>query len=157
MRLFRVALLLVALLMLRPAPARAEVIDGPVIAVVVGLGNVAALSTSVAAIVYAVDGRAFDDPWVVAALFSSAICGATTVAIGIDGLSQSDGPGLGIVLALEAALTIWPAYWTVRSALSEVDPGEKFDAEVAPKETRDPENSARLPSVPSHFSFGGSF
>jgi hypothetical protein len=143
-------------------PARAQVRENPAIITVTVLGTLGGVATSVGAIVYAVEQRAFEGPWVVASLFSSAICGAMTVSFAVSGFSESSvGLDTGLGMLFYAAMTIWPTYWTVRGALSDVDPGEKFEGDVVPEETEDPAESLELRSsqLPGAklFTFGGSF
>ncbi|MCK6548282.1 hypothetical protein L6R52_20715 [Myxococcota bacterium] len=101
--------------------------DDPVITSVAVLGTLGGLTTSIAAIVYASEGRTFDDAWVVTSLFTTAICGAMTAAIAMD--APSTGGAMPIVGTLFfGTLAAWPAYWTVKSSLADADPGEPFDA-----------------------------
>jgi hypothetical protein len=118
--------------------ARAAVIEGPVAGTAVALGTIGGMATSVAAIVYAFDNRAFDTSWVITSLITSAICGSTSVALMVSGDVDSFWGVTGVMFY--AALTIWPGYYVVRTSLSSVDPGDRFDAydtEVAPAPTED--------------------
>lgn len=139
--------------------AEAQVSGNPVITTIAVVGTLGGVATSVGAAVYAIEGRAFDDGWVVGALISSGICGAMTGAIAVEGITSSDGSiAIGIGMLFYAAITIWPAYWVIRTSLSEVDPGDKLEGEYLPEEPVDPFAASRLPQLPATtFSFGGSF
>jgi hypothetical protein len=128
------ALLLASVLALAPAVARADVSDQTsiVAGVMVGLGTAGALATSIAALVYAADGRAFDTPWIVAALFSAAFC----VAAGI-GVIAADYGGAPLIAPTYFALAAWPLGWSVRSAFAPAGFGEPLDAPAPPPTTHD--------------------
>lgn len=102
-------------------PRRSGGQSDAVLGVVQGLGTIGAVTTSVAAIVYAVQGRAFGSGWVVATLFSSAICAAASIRYATE---VSNGGGEAVGMAVYALLALWPAGWTVWSALSGAEPGE---------------------------------
>lgn len=160
MRLVFAAVLALALWLSGSAHrAEAQVSGNPAIVTIAVVGTLGGIASSVGAVVYAVEDRAFDDVWIVSSLISSGICGAMTGAIAVEGFSSGDGGVIGGVgLVFYAALTIWPAYWVVRTSLSEVDPGDKFDGEYLPEEPVDPFASSRLPQLPATtFSFGGTF
>lgn len=118
--------------------------DNAVIVTTVTLGTLGGLATSISALVYALDGRTFDGGWIVGSLFSSAVCGAMTGAIiagGIDGRGTSGS--LTIIGTLFfGTLTAWPAYWTVRTAVADVEPGERLEVREVPR--RDLESAANL-------------
>lgn len=123
-----------ALLVLAPAPARAGVEGDGVIVSAVVLGSLAGAANTVAALVYGLDQRAFDVPWVVSSMFSTAICGGLTVSFVVD-LAGGADPGLVIGILFFGALAAIPGYWTVRSALAESDPGERFDGPTLEAQT----------------------
>ncbi|MFO0727430.1 MAG: hypothetical protein U1E65_26875 [Myxococcota bacterium] len=119
----RLALLAATCLALSSAPSWAATSDEQ-LALGIGVSVVSlsgSLVTGVAAIIYARKGLAFDTPWAVAALISSAfsISAAITAATQLD----NGGAGLGVALGAVAA---WPLGYTIRSALSEAEPGQPF-------------------------------
>jgi hypothetical protein len=124
----------VAMLAVLSLPARAfagpDDAQSALIGTMVGLGTVGALTSGIAAAVYAVEGRAFTTPWVVVSLFSAAMCAG--MAIGLAGTDRIDaGPVLAV---LYAGLAAWPAAWSVRSSLNPAGFGAPLDApEPAPK------------------------
>jgi hypothetical protein len=139
----------------RAAPAEAQVIDGnaEVQGVVLAVGTLAGLTNSVATVVYAAQNRSFDHGWVISSFVSTAVCGA--FAVGLTAEASDTGEGALVVSALVYyVLALWPGAWTLRGALSEVAPGERFDA-AAPKPEalaappRDPFRRARSPRLPA--------
>lgn len=123
------AVALVSVLALAARDVRAEdvVSDDPVITTAAVLGTLGGLTTSIAAIVYAAEDRTFDDAWVVTSLFTTAICGAMSVAMALD--APNTGGALPIIGTMFfGTLAGWPLYWTAKSALADADPGEPFDA-----------------------------
>lgn len=130
-------------------PAEAEVVkDHPVYIAAVAAGFFGGLGNSVAAIVYAAQDRSFHSPWVMSTLFSTAVCATFSGTLIYDS-AQSGATPLGIVGTITfLAFAIWPAAWLVRSSLSEVAPGQRFDADVTPEETEDPAE-ALLPRSPN--------
>ena len=95
---------------------------------VVAAGTLGGLSASIAGIVYAVQGRAFDSGWIVASLVSSAICAATVVQLG---QTADIEPVAMVGVVLYSVLGVWPLAWTVRSALGSAAPGEAFHPPTA--------------------------
>jgi hypothetical protein len=129
MKMRSLALSICSAAILVGAEARADVVeDNAATMTIVGLGVVGGIATSIAAIVYAVDDRSFDSPWIVASLFSAAVCGAMTVALIAD-TAGGTGDKTTSVLSIFALVpaTIWPTFWTVRTAIADVEPGERFD------------------------------
>lgn len=124
-RIFALTLLSLAL----AAPAEASVVEGdqPELLVPVVAGSLGGIATSIAAIVYALDDRAFDDAWILGSMFSTAVSGAMFAGFLANAPNQ---PGSETLLGalFFGALTAWPAYWTVKTALAEVEPGERFDS-----------------------------
>lgn len=114
------AALVVLLASARPALVRADddfgtddEVQQPIVISLAVTSMIGTLVTGSAAIVYAINGKAFDTPWLVAALFS----GALTVGTGVS-LLTFDGdvaPPVGVGLI---ALGAWPLAYSVRSALS---------------------------------------
>lgn len=154
-----VPVLAVASAVAGPRPAQASVDPDPVIGGAVLLGFFGGLTTTTAAIVYAAEGRAFDSPWVVASAISSAICGATAVSFAHDGFRYGHGTFTIITSLTFGVLAAIPGYFTVRSALSEAEPGELFPIDPPPVSAalRDPLSEARalppLPPVSGAFTF----
>ncbi|MEQ9498492.1 MAG: hypothetical protein RIT81_16575 [Deltaproteobacteria bacterium] len=134
-----------------PSSASAQVEGDEVIVTTAVLGTIAGITNAIAVTVYAVEGRALGSGWVVSTLFSTAICGALTTSF-IVAAARNDGVGYSIGTLFYALLTVWPGYYVIRSSLSEAEPGEYFDAEVAPDDTEDPISSLtpaprRLPTA----------
>lgn len=121
------------------SPAEAEVIeDHPVYIAAVAAGFAGGLGNSVAAIVYAAQGRSFHSAWVVSTLFSTAVCATFSGSLIYDS-AQTGATPLGVVgMITFLAFSIWPTAWLVRSSISEVGPGQRFDSEVAPPKSEDP-------------------
>ncbi len=110
---------------------------------VASVGAVGGLVTSIAAIVYATRGRAFDTPWVVASLFSAALCVANAITAGTSDIDGAVPIAIGV-----GAVGAWPLAYTIRSALSEAAPGELFDpppSEAAPLPRRSSFDFGRPP------------
>lgn len=104
-------------------PARAASDEQEAVGITVAsVGAIGGLVTSVAAIVYATRGRAFDTPWVVASLFSAAFCVANAITAGTSDIDGAVPIAIGV-----GAVGAWPLAYTIRSALSEAEPGEPFD------------------------------
>lgn len=144
----RAAPILVALGALMSAePAEAAVVDGdqPAIVITLGLGSLGAVTTSIAALVYAVRGRSFHTPWVVVSMFSCAITGAFATTLMVDTAREGFGTARAIGLLVYLGLTAWPGYFTVRSALSPGPPGSPFDYEVGYEEAAAWRRPARDP------------
>jgi len=120
---------LAAALGLGPAAAEAAVVDGdqPAIVLTLGLGTLAGITTSIAAIVYAVKGKSFHTPWVVVSMFSCAITGSFAATLAVDTAREGFGAIRAIGLLSFAGLTAGPLYFTIRSALSPGPPGAYFD------------------------------
>lgn len=115
--------------------ARAEFVnaDNPGILIAVTFGSLAGLTTSIAATVYAVQGKTFDSGWIVPALFGGAVTTTMSISLIADAADRgfSTGHGVGILALL--ALTAWPTYWTIRTAIADVDPGEYLEPELDPE------------------------
>src|SRR5437016_266780 len=104
--------------------AHADVVksDIPIIAATT-VSILGGITTSIAAIIYAFDHRAFDSGWVVASLFSSAFCTAFTGAILVSTFSDGLNAANGIGILFFTAVTAWPFYWTLKGwVLEDVDP-----------------------------------
>lgn len=140
-----IATLAVACAIASPSEAEAEVVAAnPAMLAVVTLGTVGGLTSSVGAIVFSLEHRTFTSGWVVTALFSTAICGAMTTALIVEGARGGNGAGGALFGAVfYAAITLWPGYWTVRSALAEAPPGESLDGTPLRKDALDPAREIR--------------
>lgn len=105
--------------------AEAAITEGQdaLIATLIGVGSVGAMVTTVAAIFYMVEGRAFHTPWVVASLFSAATC--VSAAFGI---AREAGDAAPLAVAVFALIPAAPLYWSVRSAFNPAGFGELLDA-----------------------------
>ena len=127
---------LAALAVLAPATAHAGVADDGVIISTVIIGALAGTTNTVAALVYGLEGRTFDVPWVVSSMFSTGICGSLAISFVVDAGNSSDliGPMIGVLFF--AALAAIPSYWTIKSALAEAGPGEQFDAPLLEAQAR---------------------
>lgn len=132
----RVLASLAAVAVLAPTPAEAGVADDGVIISTVIIGALAGTTNTVAALVYGLEERTFDVPWVVSSMFSTGVCGSLAISFVVDAGSSSDviGPLIGVLFF--AALAAIPSYWTIKSALAEADPGEQFDAPLLEAEAR---------------------
>lgn len=88
-------------------------VQQPIVYTLAVTGALGTLVTGVSALVHAVEGQAFDTPWLFAALFS----GAMTMGTGASLLTFEDdaSPIIGAGLMLLAA---WPLGYSVRSALN---------------------------------------
>jgi hypothetical protein len=153
------AWMIAAALVYAPA-ARADAVEGTAVMVsVVTIGTVGGLATSISTLVHALDRRTFEGPWVVASMFTSAVCG--TVAISFIASGDAGSGGWGVVGTMfYLGLTAVPTYWVIKSALADVDPGERFDADIMPAPEDDPEaalNRRPLPSSSSAYTFTWSF
>jgi hypothetical protein len=109
------------------AEAEAGVADDGVIVSVVTLGTLAGVANTISALVYSLDERSFDVPWIASSLFSSAVCGSMMVSFVVEAAGSGEAGWL-ILSLITGVLTGVPAYWTIKSAISEADPGERFDA-----------------------------
>ncbi len=123
------------------APARPAAADEAVVGVAVGLGTTLAVVNTVATVVYAVEGRSFDVGWMISSCLSSAVAGGASVLVFSE--ASSGGGGLaafgGLVLLALAGV---PLGWATRSALSEVDLGERFEP---PRARAEPAMSFAIP------------
>jgi hypothetical protein len=98
------------------------------IGISVGTGVLAGLSSSIAAIVYAAEGRAFSRTWIALSMYGAATCGAVSVPLLRDSVTSASGPGLGIFAGvLVGALALWPLTYSSVSAAAEADFGELFE------------------------------
>lgn len=130
---------MLALALFSAQPAHADSIEGSAVIIsVVTLGTIGGLTTTISALVHSLDDRTFESPWVVASLFSAAICGSVTVSLLATGDTGSGFWGV-VGTFFYAGLTGVPTYWVLRTALADVDPGERFDADVVPAPESDPE------------------
>jgi hypothetical protein len=119
--------------------ARAEVIKGDAVVITTtAIAILGGITTSVAATVYALDGRAFDSGWVIASLLSSSFCAAFSGALIVNSVKSGLDAGSGIGAVVITAIAAWPAYWTIKGALEDVDPGERFEQ---------PETSASVAAI----------
>lgn len=113
----------IAALVALAAPAEAAGLPNEVSFTLYGVGAASGLASTIAAIVYAAQGRSFDSGWVVAALISSALC--LGGAIGLAPFAEDPGALVGVIG--NVGLAAFPLYWTGRSALAEVPPGAPLD------------------------------
>ncbi len=122
-------------LSLAASPAQAEFVNGdnPGILVAVSFGSLAGLTTSIAATVYAVQGKTFDSGWIFPALFGSAVTTTMTISLIADAADRGFSTGHGVGIAALLLLTTWPTYWTLRTAIADVDPGEYLEPELDPE------------------------
>lgn len=121
-----------------PSAALAQVVDptNPVQGLTLSIGTLAGLTNSVATLVYAVQGRSFDTPWVVSSFLSSAICGAFAVGLTLESAEVGEAGIFAAALAYYL-LALGPAGWAVRGALHEAAPGQPFDPERRAREMED--------------------
>lgn len=113
---------------MKPIAGSAQTIDGnnPVQVTTLTVGTLLGLTNSVATVVYAVQNRSFETPWVVSSFVSTAACGAFAVGIAVN--VDEGGNSNQLLAAIPfLLLAIVPASWSIRGALSEVGPGERFD------------------------------
>ncbi len=124
--------------------ARDPVKDHPFYIAAVTVGTFGGVGNSVAALVYAIQGRSFHPAWIGSTLVSSAICATMAGSLIVEAI---DDPGPFTIPGIIGYLIIslWPTAWLLRSALSEVPLGARFDSEVAPAETEDPVDALRPP------------
>lgn len=117
------ALVLSALLapVLAPVPARAQDAAPVLVGTIAGLGG---LTSNIATIVFAAQGRAYSRGWMTAAVLSSAGCLGTTIGL----LPHADEPGAAIGVVGSLLLAAFPLIWAGRTAWSDDVPwGEVFD------------------------------
>lgn len=93
-------------------------------------GTLGGITTSISAAVYAADGRAFDSGWILASLLSAGVCASISGAMAKNVASDGGGAPAVTGFLFFAALAAWPAYWSIKTALADVDPGETFEASV---------------------------
>lgn len=112
-----------------PGSAWADNLDGDIGAISVVVGGALGLTNSVAAVVYLVQDRSFDDGWLVSSAFSTALCAGLTIAAAEDASANPTDDGLPILAVGMAVVALVPAIWAVRSTVDEALPGEPFDPE----------------------------
>ena len=131
---------IMALVLLAEGTAEAEPVrDHPFYIAVASVGGVGGIANTIGALVYAIQDRSFHAPWIGTIVLGSSICGALAGQLIIDAKNGEGSVALNVVGIVGFIIaSAWPAAWLIRSALSDVPFGEKFDSEVAPEETEDP-------------------
>ena len=130
----------VAISILSAATAAADPVkDHPAYIAIASVGGVGGIANTIGALVYAIQDRSFHSPWIGTIVLGSSICGALAGQLIIDAKNGEGSIALNVVGIVGFIIaSAWPAAWLIRSALSDVPFGERFDSEVAPEETEDP-------------------
>ena len=94
------------------------------------LGTVGGTVATIATITYAIDNQSFHNGWIVLSMFTSAAALASAGML----FEYAEEPALLTIALINVAVAAVPGYWTIRTALSDVTPGDPFEpaAEVEP-------------------------
>lgn len=135
--------LVLSLSLLTPANA-ASPPDGniPFITSMAAAGAVGGLTTSIAAIVYALDDKPFSKGWSTAAIISAGWAGGMAGSFGYRITQPDSDAGSLIAFFFFAAATIWPTYYTIRSVFVSPLPDPPPPAPVALHDSRDAHDPA---------------